>query len=78
MKNPHLAIIRLAHPLAVAGYLRHMGAPEARYLSKQGLPTLCEDPNVFVPIHKTWLFFEDAAALATVHRGFFHSVQRAV
>lgn len=62
MNNPHLAIIRLAHPLAVAGYLRHMGAPEARYLSKQGLPTLCEDPNVFVPIHKTWLFFDDAAA----------------
>ena len=62
MKNPHLAILRFAHPLAVAGYLRHMGAPEARYLSKQGLPTLCEDPNAFVSIHKTWLFFDDAAA----------------
>jgi len=62
MKNPHLAIIRLAHPLAVASYLQHMGAPEARYLRKQGLPTLCEDPNVFVSIHKTWLFFADAAA----------------
>jgi len=54
-------IMRLAHPLAFAAYLRHVGAPVAGYFRRQGLPALCRDPNVFVPVKKAWALFDDAA-----------------
>lgn len=54
-------IFRFAHPLAFAAFLRHIGAPVERYLRCQGLPTLCNDPNAFVPLNKAWSFFNAAA-----------------
>ena len=54
-------IIRMAHPLAFAAFLRHIGAPVDRHFRRQGLPALCEDPDVFVPLQKAWAFFDAAA-----------------
>ena len=62
MKDLNLAVIRLAHPFAFSGFLNHIGAPVAGYFRRQGLPALCEDPNVFVLLHKAWRLFGDAAA----------------
>ena len=53
--------MRLAHPLAFSAYLRHLGAPVAGYFRRQGLPALCRDPNVFVPVKRAWALFDDAA-----------------
>ena len=47
--------------MAFAAYLRHIGAPVDRHFRRQGLPTLCQDPNAFVPLKKAWDFFEDTA-----------------
>ena len=54
-------ILRLAHPLAFSAFLHHVGAPADRYLRRQGLPVLCEDPDAFVPLGRAWSFFGDAA-----------------
>jgi len=54
-------IVRLAHPLAFAAFLDHIGAPADRHFSRQGLPVLCEDPNAFVPLRSVWAFFDAAA-----------------
>lgn len=54
-------IIRLAHPLAFAAFLRHIGAPVERHMRRQGLPTLCDDPNAFVPLNRAWSFFDATA-----------------
>jgi hypothetical protein len=51
----------MGHPLAFASHLHHLGSPAETHLRRQGLPTLCEDPNVFVPLHKAWAFFDSAA-----------------
>jgi AraC-like DNA-binding protein len=58
---PAPPIIRLAHPLAFAAYLRHIGAPVDHHLRRQGLPVFCDDPNQFVPLHKAWAFFDATA-----------------
>tara|TARA_R110002096_G_scaffold140901_6_gene295599 strand:- start:246 stop:1205 length:960 start_codon:yes stop_codon:yes gene_type:complete len=47
--------------LAFAAYLRHIGAPVEKHFRSQGLPTLCEDPNAFVPLEKAWNFFASTA-----------------
>ena len=54
-------IIRLAHPLAFAAFLRHIGAPVDKHLRRQGLPALCENPDEFVPLSKAWSFFHATA-----------------
>jgi AraC-like DNA-binding protein len=54
-------IIRLAHPLAFAAFLRHIGAPVERHLRSQGLPVLCDSSDVFVPLRRAWGFFDTAA-----------------
>ena len=53
--------MRLAHPLAFAAFLQHVGAPVEGYFRRQGLPALCKNPNVFVPLKKAWALFNDAA-----------------
>lgn len=57
--NP--AVIRLAHPLAFSAYLQKIGAPVDTYFQRQGLPTLCKDANVFVPLKMAWGLFGDTA-----------------
>jgi AraC-like DNA-binding protein len=54
-------LLRLAHPLAFSAFLRHVGAPVERYMRRQGLPVLCDDPDVFVPLARAWSFFDAAA-----------------
>ena len=54
-------LLRLAHPMAFAAFLRHVGAPVERHMRRQGLPVLCDDPNVFVPLARVWSFFDSAA-----------------
>ena len=54
-------MIRLGHPLAFAGFLDHIGASVEGYFRRQKLPTLCRDPNAYVPLRKAWGLFYDAA-----------------
>ena len=60
-KSLNPAVIRLAHPLAFSAYLQNIGAPSDSYFRRQGLPTLCKDANVFVPLKMAWGVFSDAA-----------------
>ena len=54
-------LIRFAHPMAFQMYLRRLGAPVDRYLRQNGLPALCEDPDVLVPVMRVWGFFDEEA-----------------
>ena len=54
-------MIRLGHPLAFAGFLDHVGTSVEGYFRRQKLPTLCKDPNAYVPLRKAWGLFYDAA-----------------
>jgi len=54
-------LIRFAHPMAFQQYLRRVGAPADRYLRQNGLPALCEEPDVFVPVMRVWAFFNEAS-----------------
>ena len=54
-------LLRYAHLMAFESYLRKSGVPVGRYLRRNGLPTLCEDPNAFLPLLKVWAFFDDVA-----------------
>jgi AraC-like DNA-binding protein len=47
--------------MAFESFLRKSGTPVGRYLRRNGLPTLCEDPSAFVPLLKVWAFFDDVA-----------------
>ncbi len=60
-KKPTPPVIRLAHPMAFMAFLHHVGAPVDRHLRRHGLPVLCNDPNVFVPLPRVWSFFDAAA-----------------
>jgi hypothetical protein len=42
-------------------FLRPIGAPVDRYLRRQKLPVLCDDPDIFVPLVRAWSFFGTAA-----------------
>ena len=59
--NNSIPLIRLAHPLAFAAFLKHVGAPVESYFRRQGLPTLCTDPSAFVTLDKAWGLFGDIA-----------------
>lgn len=54
-------IIRLAHPLAFAALLQHVGAPVERHFRRSGLPAYCDDPAQFVPLRSAWALFDSAA-----------------
>jgi AraC-like DNA-binding protein len=54
-------VIRMAHPLAFAAFLRHIGAPVDRHLLRQGLPAFCDDPDQIVPLRRAWAFFDAGA-----------------
>ena len=54
-------IIHLGHAMAFAAFLSHIGAPVERHLRRQGLPTLCNNPNEFVPLERAWSFFDATA-----------------
>jgi hypothetical protein len=43
--------------MAFTGFLRKVGAPVDRYLRREKLPVLCNDPDTFVPLAKAWSFF---------------------
>ena len=62
-------LLRLAHPLAFAVYLRGYGARADYYLRKSGLPTLCEDPAAFAPLPRIWSFFDCASRSETPELG---------
>lgn len=47
--------------MAFCALLRGRGAPVDRYLRRAGLPVLCDDPDVFVPLTRVWSFFDSAA-----------------
>jgi AraC-like DNA-binding protein len=47
--------------MAFTAFLRSSGVPVDRYLQRQGLPVLCEDPDVFVPLGRVWSFFDSVA-----------------
>ena len=51
-------LIRFAHPMAFQSFLRGIGAPADRYMRQNGLPTLCDDPDFFVPVKRVWSFFD--------------------
>jgi len=61
MNKSNPPLIRLAHPLAFAAFLEELGAPVGSYFRQHSLPTLCNDPNVFVPLGRAWGLFGDAA-----------------
>jgi AraC-like DNA-binding protein len=49
--------------MAFSAFLRQVGTPVDRLLRRQGLPALCEDANVYVPLVRCWSFFESATRL---------------
>jgi AraC-like DNA-binding protein len=51
----------MGHLMAFTAYLRQAGAPVDRYLSRVGLPVSCHDPDLFVPLLRSWSFFATAA-----------------
>ena len=59
--SPKIPLIRLAHPMAFAGFLDHVGAPTNRLFRRNGLPVYCDDPTAFVPLRQAWSLFDDAA-----------------
>ena len=56
-------LVRFAHPMAFQKYLLHVGASADRYMRANELPVLCSDPEVFVPVTRTWSFFNLEAEL---------------
>jgi len=54
-------LLRLGHPLAFAAFLSNVGAPVDRYLRRQKLPVLCDNPDMFVPLDNAWSFFATTA-----------------
>ena len=61
LNKPPLPVLRSGHLMAFMAFLRQTGAPVDRLLSREGLPVLCEDPDVFVPLRQAWSFFATAA-----------------
>lgn len=55
------ARIRFAHVLGFSSFLSHVGTPVGPYFRRHGLPTLCHDPDMWVPLSKVWTFFDDVA-----------------
>jgi AraC-like DNA-binding protein len=47
--------------MAFTAFLSHVGAPVDRYLRRQKLPVLCDNPDMFVPLDNAWSFFATTA-----------------
>jgi AraC-like DNA-binding protein len=47
--------------MAFMAFLHRLGAPVGGYLRSSGLPTMCENPNAYVPVPRIWSFFDTAA-----------------
>ena len=60
-KPSGVRLLRWAHPMGFGTYLNKHGVPVDKYLRQQGLPTLCEDPNAFVPLQKAWAYWDSIA-----------------
>jgi len=58
-RKPGPQLLRMGHLLAFTTFLRHHGVPVGRYLRRHGLPTLCDDPDTFVPFLRMLSFFDD-------------------
>ena len=69
MKKLGPPLLRFAHPMAFAVYLRGYGARADYYLRKSGLPTLCEDPAAVAPLPRIWSFFDSASRGETPELG---------
>ena len=54
-------LLRIGHLLTFATYMRGYGAPAGKYIRKNGLPVLCDDPNTYAPLSRMWSFFDTAA-----------------
>ena len=54
-------LLRIGHLLTFATYMRGYGAPAGKYIRRQGLPVLCDDPNTYAPLSRMWSFFDTAA-----------------
>ena len=54
-------IIRMAHPLAFAAYLRHHGERADGLLETESLPVAGESDDAFVPLQRAWGFFDSTA-----------------
>jgi len=52
----------MGHLMAFVAFLRHHGAPADRFLRRHKLPTLCDDPDTFIPYQRALSFFDDAAS----------------
>lgn len=52
-------LLRLGHVISFCTFLREIGVPVDRYMRRQKLPVLCEDPDMFVPLARAWSFFAD-------------------
>lgn len=60
-KPPTPPIVRMAHSLAFAAFLRHIGTGPERFLENARLPVASDDSNAFVPLVQVWKFFDLAA-----------------
>ena len=60
-KKSGAPLLRLGHPMAFTAFLSHVGAPVDRYLRRQKLPVLCDNPDMFVPLENAWSFFATTA-----------------
>ena len=54
-------LLRNAHLMAFESLLHQNGVLVDRYLRRNGLPMLCDDPDAYLPLQKVWSFFDDAA-----------------
>ena len=54
-------VLRAGHMLAFTSWLSTVGAPVEHLLRAQKLPTLCDEPDSFVPVPNLWRFFAAAA-----------------
>lgn len=47
--------------MGFAAFLRQIGVPVERDFNRHGLPSLCEDPNAFLPVRRIWSSWDDVA-----------------
>ncbi len=54
-------VMRMAHIVAAANFLRGIGTPIDGAFERAGLPLLCESPDAYVPVQCVRSFFDDMA-----------------
>ena len=60
-RNQTPALMRMAHPLAFAEFLRELGAPVDRSFRAAGLPVLCDRGDALAPMTSVYTLFDDLA-----------------